>query len=567
MYSEDVEENGRILSDAEYTQAIKNRDDIFIIDKGKLLRIIAALSLVIDIVVCRWLSTASPAKVAPDFFPGNATERVAKLLTARSGPATPQPKTTEPGNEKSLRRRIIDRAWYTEKRGAGRGYAESIGRARTAGKFKAAAAFQSIAVSPAKGGSVHPQAEAPALEAAAGLPASGVIRENDVGSDSGIVSRGGARTSEDSGLIHAGYAAKKQGSYAPAFAMFYRVLKHDPRDTLALAGVGDLFLYSGLFDSALAFYNAALAVNPRMVAAHKGLGTTRYYISTFAANPLYAKRMNIADPAQYIKSQYDSAIAEYTTALSIDSSYVSAMTDRGVLRDLQKDYDGAIKDYTRAITVDPSFADAYSKRAMTYRTLGRYREALADYTAALKLGTGSYEYDPALFYANVYFGRGVVYHKMGDLDKAIADFDSTLALSPRHSLAVLNKAIALSDAKRYDSAIAAFTLAIAWFGPGEYDGARYRSFLNRGDAYLAQGKFDKAVDDYTSALEFHELAAKACWRIAECHALRHDRKNAILWLKKSVSFGFHNFGAWARDPTLSYLRGDKEFRDLIRPPR
>jgi tetratricopeptide (TPR) repeat protein len=546
MQSDDDKENGRILSDAEWARALKNRDDIFLIDNGKWLRIIVALFLAIDIMVCGWLSTAPPAKVAPDFLPGNAMERVAKLLNVPIKPAAHEQKVI---NQKRPWRRVIDLAWRAEKPGSAPGGRMSVG-ARAAANVKATAVFQS-----------------PAPKAAVPLPAPGVIRESGGGRDSGIVSRGNARTAEDSGLIYAGYAAKRQGSYAPAFAAFYQALKHDPRDTLALSGVGDLFLYSGLFDSALAFYHAALAVNPRMVAAHKGLGTARYYISTFVANPLYAKRMNIADPARYIKSQYDSAIAEYTTAISIDSSYVSALTDRGVLRDLGKDYDGAIKDYTRAIAINPSFADAYSKRAMTYRTLGRYREAIADYTAALKLGTGSYDYDPMLFYANVYFGRGVVYHKMGDLDNAIADFDSALAISPRHSLAILNKAIALSDAKRYDSAIAAYTLAIAWLGSGEYDGARYRSFLNRGDAYLAQGKFDKAIGDYTSALEFPALAAQACWRMAECHALRHDRKNAIAWLKKSVSFGFHDFGAWARDPTLSYLRGDKGFRDLIGLPR
>jgi tetratricopeptide (TPR) repeat protein len=234
---------------------------------------------------------------------------------------------------------------------------------------------------------------------------------------------------------------------------------------------------------------------------------------------------------------------------------------------MAKDYDGALRDYSRAIAINPSFADAYSKRAMTFRTLGRYREALADYTTAVKLGTGSYEFDPNLFYANVFFGRGVVYLKMGAYDKAVADFDTTLSLSPRHSLAVLNKGIAQSDAKRYDSAIAAFTLAIAWLGQGEYGGARFRAFLNRGDAFLAQGKFDNAVEDYKDALESPALAARSCWRIAECLALKRDRADAIAWLKKSIGFGFHDFKAWEQDPNLSVLRSDRDFRALVRPPR
>jgi tetratricopeptide (TPR) repeat protein len=556
------EEEGRILNDAEIARVINDRDDIFLAYKNRRLSIIVALFLLVDILTCLWLSTAPPARVAPELYARTITVRTAKLLNVPA--ALPQNPSEESVNWSRDRRTIVDLRSYAAISGV---VPDHPGALKPAER-RNAASVAGLRVAPI----TPPQSVAPPVPEVSSAPVAA-----DVGIPGGVRDSGNAGGgvpppssdpgAEDSGLIFSANADKRQGNYAPAFAAYGRVLKNNPRDTLALAGVGDLFLYSGLLDSALAFYKSALAVNPRMVSAHKGLGTTRYYLTTFAANPLYAKRLNIADPARYIQSQYDSAMAEYSTALSIDSSYVSALTDRGVLRDFRKDYDGAIGDYTRAIRINPSFADAYSKRAMTYRTLGNYKLALADYTTAIRLGTGSYAYDPNLFFANVYFGRGVVYRKMGEFGKAVADFDTTLALSPRHSLAVLNKAIALSDAKKYDSAIASFTLAIAWFAPGEYDGARFRAYLNRGDAFTALGRYDQAIEDYKNALALPALAAKACWRIAECYALKRDRDTALAWLGKSIGAGFNDFKAWEKDPTLSFIRRDKEFRGMINATR
>jgi tetratricopeptide (TPR) repeat protein len=326
--------------------------------------------------------------------------------------------------------------------------------------------------------------------------------------------------------------------------------------------MGGQFLRIGLLDSAVASYSAAIALNPRVAAVHNGLGSARYFISTLAANPNYAERMNIHDPAHYIKAQYDSAIAEYTAAISLDSSCVDALTNRGVLRDIHDDHAGAIADYTLAIRTRPSYAEAYCKRAATYKRVGKYKQAIADYTAAIKLGSSSYEFDPTLHFANAYFSRGVAYYKTGDLGKAMADFDSTLVLSPKHSLAILSRAIALGDQKRYDSAIVGCTQAIALLAPSEYDGARELAYLQRGNAFRAKGEYDKAIADYTSALGSPKLAAKSCWRIADCYSLKHESATAIAWLRKSVSHGFSDFRAWKRDRDLSPLWNTREFRDI-----
>jgi tetratricopeptide (TPR) repeat protein len=564
MYSrppEDDDDEGKIRSNAEFLAVLENRADIFFIESGTRLHAVEALALVIGVIFGIVLCTMPMRKVAPGFYRNSQKERIARLWR---------------GPNQSLTKRISP----TEEIGAGTsGGTES----KTVSIAEYARASQRSAVLPT-------QVKVRGIRS----PVESTAKGND-----SLARRENPKKAEDeANLISFGNANKTKGNRADAFAAFRRVLDQDPHNTAALAGMGDLFLYTGLLDSAVDFYRAAIAVNPHVAAYHNGLASARYYISTFAANPHFAARRKILNPAQYIKSQYDSAIAEYTNAISLDSSCVDALTNRGVLRDIRDDFQGALKDYTLAIRINPSWADAYAKRAATYKTLGDYKDAINDYTAAIKLDSSSYTFDPTLRFANAYFGRGIVYYKMGDHERAIMDFDSTLILSPNHSLAILNKAITLGDARRYDSAIVWYTKAIALLSPMEYSGAQEHAYfgrglmynltnqvdsalkdfnqalrlrpddryayLHRGNALMIQKKYDEAIADYKNALVFPPLAAKSCWRIAECFSLKQDREDAVAWLGRAVQNGFKDFAAWKRDKSLSILWNDKEFMALTK---
>ena len=126
------------------------------------------------------------------------------------------------------------------------------------------------------------------------------------------------------------------------------------------------------------------------------------------------------------------------------------------------------------------------------------------------------------------------------------------------------KALALSDEKKYDSAIVNYSRAIALLSPTEYDGSQAQAYLHRGNAFKALGRYDEAIADYTHALATHQLAAKSCWRIAECFALQHNSKDAIVWLKKAITNGFTDFNAWKQDKELSLLWNDKDFIKLMK---
>lgn len=560
--ADDEKEEGRILDDGEYRRVLRNRNDIFLIDKQERLRILEAAALVLGVILCAWLSTMHPLKVSPDFYQNIPKERMAMLWR---GPNPALPEERKPNEELEAERSSTARTGII-----------SLPRSDKI-RFKS-----NVLPSRVKAAVLAAPAERPAQ-----------------GEDSLMRRDNTNKIEEEANLITLGNANKKQGNHSDAFAAFKRVLKQNPHNSAALAGMGDLFLQTGMLDSAADFYSAAIKENPRIADAHNGLGSVRYYLSVMAANPNYAVLNKIPDPARYSQLQYDSAIAEYTNAISIDSTRVDALTNRGVIRDSHGDRSAAIEDYTRAIKIKPTYAEAYNKRAAAYKASGRFTDAFADYTAAIKLDSGSYEFNSTLHFANAYFGRGNVQYQLGNYELAVADYDSALALEPNHPLAMLNKARALADERQYDSSIVWYTRAIAILSPKEYGGAQERAyfgrgvaynqtdrstpalkdfneaiklkpddryaFLHRGNAYKSLGNYDSAIADFKNALASSRLAAKCCWRIAECFSIKQNKSVALTWLKQAASYGFRDFAVWKRDKELSALWNEKAFSDLTNP--
>ena len=79
-YDEDDEEAGRLLSDEEYAEQLRNRADIFTIEKESRLRNIELVCILLAFLAGAWLSTREIVDVATDFFEKMPDERVAKIV-------------------------------------------------------------------------------------------------------------------------------------------------------------------------------------------------------------------------------------------------------------------------------------------------------------------------------------------------------------------------------------------------------------------------------------------------------------------------------------------------------
>ncbi|MGB7569141.1 MAG: tetratricopeptide repeat protein, partial [Chitinivibrionales bacterium] len=500
MYSErsssavdDYEKEGRTLTEGEYVKALINRNDIFLIENKTSFYAIELLVLTVGLFLGFWL-TAMPIKTltsAPDFYQIKSTDRTVRLIHAQERKLAAGPAET--------RAKVVR---FSIKNNTNKAFPRINVRIRRATTFEQRELHEALNTGPG-----------------------------------------------DTDLISQGIAYSKKENYGKAIDYFRRALGKDSHNERALSGLGDAYLYAGLLDSSAANYKAAIAVNPRIAAVHIGLGSVFYFNATSPSFIRATRAYNTSEA--FIKSQYDSAMAEYDRAISLDSIRVEAFVNRGLVREILSDTEGAIKDYSRAIQIKPSSADAYVKRAATYKSQGKFNRALKDYSEAIALDSGSYLFDPTLHFSNAYLGRGNLYYQMGELEKSVADYDSSLRLSPENSLAFLNKARALGDENRYDSAIASFTRAITLLSPREYNEAQEHAYFGRGLIYNITRQFDKALLDFnraiqlkpkdpyahfqrgnaekalnklddaiadcTLALRFQKLTAKAYVRMAECY--------------------------------------------------
>jgi len=98
-YSDDDDEDipGRILSDEEYCNKVKKRDDIFYLDTNRRLRNTEAASLCLGLLFGVYLSTHQPEAIDVDFFetPPPSIESVVKVVDPVDIPR-PEPKVDKP---------------------------------------------------------------------------------------------------------------------------------------------------------------------------------------------------------------------------------------------------------------------------------------------------------------------------------------------------------------------------------------------------------------------------------------------------------------------------------------
>jgi tetratricopeptide (TPR) repeat protein len=93
-----------------------------------------------------------------------------------------------------------------------------------------------------------------------------------------------------------------------------------------------------------------------------------------------------------------------------------------------------------------------------------------------------------------YQQRGVAYYNLGMYDKAIADLSKTISMAPKAEEAHVYRARCYLLQKNYEKAIPDYEATLSSKHP-------YFGYRGRGICYYQLGEYQKAADDFTSALE------------------------------------------------------------------
>jgi tetratricopeptide (TPR) repeat protein len=232
----------------------------------------------------------------------------------------------------------------------------------------------------------------------------------------------------------------------------------------------------------------------------------------FSASALYAQN----DAEGYHKAgskaldaqDYQACIEYNTQAIALKADYSGAYWDRAVCYDKAEQYQKAIADYNKAIALDSSTEDLailFTNRGLVYFHLIQYDSAIADYNTAIKKNPER---------ADAYWNRGLVYSRKNEDQKAINDYTTALKYCTNgHDRAILydNRAVEYNDLDKYAEALKDLNDAL------DHDSKIGSAYWHRATAYAGMELYNKAWDDYTTAIRYYktkpeELAKIYCQR-------------------------------------------------------
>jgi tetratricopeptide (TPR) repeat protein len=172
--------------------------------------------------------------------------------------------------------------------------------------------------------------------------------------------------------------------------------------------------------------------------------------------------------------------------------------DRGKICSSEKNrIDSAVIYFTKAIELDSSKSGVYLERARLYDYKGKLLIALRDYNKVIEMDS---------LCGRAYQGRANIYMKMKRRDEAMHDYKMSIELladDEKTFYSYANLGIYLFDeGENIDTSLYYFTKAIDLSKKYKYNAAP-SCYYFRGKAYLIKGEYEKAIDDFTTAIDLN----------------------------------------------------------------
>lgn len=174
-----------------------------------------------------------------------------------------------------------------------------------------------------------------------------------------------------------------------------------------------------------------------------------------------------------------------------------------------KYYDLAITDYKKSIGLNSKVPVSYYLLGMTYADKASFCSSLSfdDFTRndqmaidslskAIKLNTS---------YLDAYRLRASINADLKEYKKVVSDYNKILEIDPESESTYYDRGRAFLELKQFEDAVRSFTSAM---NAKKHDSLLlpYNNYEGRAKAYFINGKFEKALADYTKAIELREAA-------------------------------------------------------------
>lgn len=379
-----------------------------------------------------------------------------------------------------------------------------------------------LAVAGCQSKSSTPIAETPAAsqEPAAVVQALKLLDEGKVAEGLEILNAALEQTPQEGRLYGARASLHhRAGLNTHALADLTRALEFAPNDAQLWNNKGFIQLSLQRFDDAVHDLDRALELQPAMASAcnNRGLvslaqGKFRDAVSWFnralSEDGDYVDALNNRGFAWMQLGHWENAYADLNQALRTAPQYVNALHNRGLLKARAGELEESVLDFTEAMMIDPMNPRYYQHRGEVYSRLGQTAEATADLRMLdwlVKLHDLNRVIAMEPRNVTAWTSRARHYWDRGNQKEARADLDKALEISPSFSGALVMKGRMALAEKRYDEALKICEIAL-----DSDDGAAAASV--RGDAFLALGQHNEALESFAAAKRFDNSVAEAYFR-------------------------------------------------------
>ncbi|RME80278.1 MAG: tetratricopeptide repeat protein [Planctomycetota bacterium] len=154
--------------------------------------------------------------------------------------------------------------------------------------------------------------------------------------------------------------------------------------------------------------------------------------------------------------------------------------------------------------------------------------------------------------------RGLAYLRLKDYLNSFKDFQKASRLQPKNGELYFYQGLCQFYLNQYSKAIPFFSKAI------QLNTKDYRSFAYRGYCYLKLKNLNQAEQDFLSAQKLDPKDPVTAYNLGCIYALKGQPQEALLWLKRALKKGYHDFENLKKDPDLKSLHQNPEFQRLLK---
>ena len=347
-----------------------------------------------------------------------------------------------------------------------------------------------------------------------------------------------------------------------------KALIEAPKDATAWGALGNVYFVHGWKVEAAECYRSAVEIAPNEFRWLYYLGLTTYKVNPQTAaqtlaeaiklDPRYAPAYIYRAAALRSLGHLAQAKVHLETANELDPQNPYASLWLGELALAAQQFETAQSHLQRALKLNPEQSEAHATMAQVAKILGETDAATEHAQASRKRTKYTQMHDPLWWNvlklgvtAQRYAERGNRYLQQGDFKRAVSELEVAISGLNKDAHLWLNYGIALLLNKQYSEAIAVLENTFTVIrdtenisqNPTEIADLKVQSYYNLGLAYYQDGKIEKAIAAYQTAIQLEPNFADAYgglgviyWRSGDIDAAIRHCQTAIKIAPENIEF-------------------------------